>query len=61
MTGLANWLNQRSVARAGLVAHDLARRQDLLRDFIVEASKIYGDARSAICATFCRAEPASIR
>jgi hypothetical protein len=27
-----------------MVAHDLARREDLIRDFIVAASKTYGDA-----------------
>ena len=27
-----------------MVAHDLARREDLIRDFIVAASKMYGDA-----------------
>ena len=40
----ATWLNQRTQARAGQVAHDLARREDLIRDFIVAASKSYGDA-----------------
>ena len=29
---------------AGMIAHDLARREDLIRDFIVAASKTYGDA-----------------
>ena len=33
-----------SQARAGQVAHDLARREDLIRDFIIAASKLYGDA-----------------
>ncbi len=41
---LATLLNQRSQARAGQIAHDLARREDLIRDFIVAASKSYGDA-----------------
>ena len=27
-----------------MVAHDLARREDLIRDFIIAASKTYGDA-----------------
>ena len=43
-TALTTWLSQRSQARAGMVAHDLARREDLIRDFIVAASKTYGDA-----------------
>ncbi len=38
------WLGQRSQARAGMVAHDLARREDLVRDFVIAASKTYGDA-----------------
>jgi hypothetical protein len=40
----ATWLNQRAQARAGQVALDLARREDLIRDFIVASSKSYGDA-----------------
>jgi hypothetical protein len=43
-SGVTNWLNQRSQARAGQIAHDLARREDLYRDFIVAASKAYGEA-----------------
>jgi hypothetical protein len=43
-TGFTTWLSQRSQARAGMVAHELARREDLVRDFIVAASKTYGDA-----------------
>jgi hypothetical protein len=43
-TGFTTLLTQRSQARAGMVAHDLARREDLIRDFIVSASKTYGDA-----------------
>jgi hypothetical protein len=43
-TGFTTWLSQRSQARAGMIAHDLARREDLVRDFIVSASKTYGDA-----------------
>ena len=27
-----------------MVAHDLARREDLVRDFVITASKTYGDA-----------------
>ena len=42
--GLTLMLNQRSQARAEKIAHGLARRQGLVRDFIVEASKTYGDA-----------------
>jgi hypothetical protein len=41
---LTTWIGQRSQARAGQIAHDLARREDLIRDFIIAASKTYGDA-----------------
>ena len=43
-SGYTTWLTQRSQARAGMVAHDLARREDLVRDFVIAASKTYGDA-----------------
>jgi hypothetical protein len=43
-TGFTTLLSQRSQARAGQIAHNLARREDLVRDFIVAASKTYGDA-----------------
>src|SRR5271154_3085648 len=43
-SGFTTWLSQRSQARAGMIAHDLARREDLVRDFIIAASKTYGDA-----------------
>jgi hypothetical protein len=43
-SGYTTWLSQRTQARASMIAHDLARREDLIRDFIVAASKTYGDA-----------------
>ena len=43
-SGLTTWLSLRNQARAGQLAHDLSRRDDLFKDFIVAASKIYGDA-----------------
>jgi hypothetical protein len=43
-SGLASWLNQRSQARAGLLAHEISRREDLYKDFIIAASKAYGQA-----------------
>ena len=43
-TGFTTWISLRSQARAGRLAEDLARRQDLFRDFIVAASKTYGEA-----------------
>jgi hypothetical protein len=42
-TGFTTLLSQRSQARAGMIAHDLTRREDLVRD-IIAASKTYGDA-----------------
>jgi hypothetical protein len=43
-TGATSWLSQRAQARATQVARELGRREDLVRDFIVAASKTYGDA-----------------
>jgi hypothetical protein len=43
-TGFTTWMSQRSQARASRRTADLLRRQDLLRDFIVAASKTYADA-----------------
>src|ERR1700752_2702862 len=43
-SGLTNWLNQRAQTRAALVTHALSRREDLFRDFMLAASKAYGEA-----------------
>jgi len=43
-SGLTTWVSQRTQAQAGQRAHGLARREDLYRDFIVAASKAYGQA-----------------
>ncbi len=43
-SGVTAWLNQRSMARAGLMAHELSRRQELYKDFIIAASKAYAEA-----------------
>jgi hypothetical protein len=43
-TGGTTWLTQRAQARAGQLANEMLRRSDLYRDFIVTASKCYGDA-----------------
>jgi hypothetical protein len=43
-TGFTTILTQRSQARAGQIAHELSRREDLVKDFIIAASKTYGDA-----------------
>ena len=42
-TGMT-WLTQRAQTRSGQLAHEFARREELYRDFIVAASKTYGDA-----------------
>jgi hypothetical protein len=38
------WLSQLAQVRAGEMAHERKLREDLYRDFIVEASTAYGDA-----------------
>ena len=43
-SGVTTWLNQRSLPRAGQLAHELSRRQELYKDFIVAASKAYAEA-----------------
>jgi hypothetical protein len=42
-SGVTNWLNQRPLARAGQLAHDLSIWQELYKDFIVAAPKAYGE------------------
>ncbi len=43
-SGFTNWLNQRAQTKASLLAHALSRREELFKDFIVAASKSYGEA-----------------
>ncbi len=43
-SGITTWLSQRAMARAGQLAREMSRRDDLYKDFIVAASKAYGDA-----------------
>jgi hypothetical protein len=43
-SGLTTWLSQRAQARAGQLAREMSRRDDLYKEFIVAASKAYGDA-----------------
>jgi hypothetical protein len=43
-TGVVTWMGQRAQEGASLRAHQISRREDLFRDFIVTASKIYGEA-----------------
>ncbi len=39
-----SWLTQRTQVRAQQLAHDIARRDELYKDFIEGASKLYADA-----------------
>jgi hypothetical protein len=43
-TGLSSWTSQRAQMRTALLAHKLSQREDLFREFIVAASKTYGEA-----------------
>ena len=43
-TGLSAWTSQRAQTRTALLAHKISQREDLFRDFIVAASKTYGEA-----------------
>ena len=43
-SALTTWLSQRAQARAGQRDREMSRREDLYKDFIVAASKAYGDA-----------------
>lgn len=42
--GLTSWLSERTRVRAGKFAHELSSREVLFKDFIVAASKAYGEA-----------------
>jgi hypothetical protein len=43
-SAFTTWLSQRSQARAGQLAREMSRRDDLYKDFIAAASKAYGNA-----------------
>jgi hypothetical protein len=43
-TGVSTWTSQRAQMRTALLAHKISQREDLFRDFIVAASKTYGEA-----------------
>ena len=43
-SGITTWLSQRNQARAEQLTREMSRREDLYKDFIVAASKVYGDA-----------------
>jgi hypothetical protein len=39
-----SWLTQQTQARAQQLEHNLTRREELYKDFIEEASKLYADS-----------------
>ena len=43
-SGFTTWLNQRFQVRAGQIAEEMSRRQELYKDFIIAASKAYAKA-----------------
>ena len=43
-SGITTLLSQRAQARAGQLAREMSRRDDLYKEFIVAASKAYSDA-----------------
>jgi hypothetical protein len=43
-SGITTWLSVRTQDRGGRLAREMSRRDDLFKDFIVAASKTYGDA-----------------
>ena len=43
-SGAATWLSQRAQARESRLAREMARRDDLYKEFIAAASKAYGEA-----------------
>ena len=43
-TALSTWIGQSVSAKASLLSSHLARREDLFRDFVISASRVYGEA-----------------
>ncbi len=43
-TGLSTWITQSVSAKASLLSGHLARREELFREYIISASKVYGEA-----------------
>ncbi len=43
-SSLTTWITQRAQARTSYMAREMTRRDELYKDFIVAASKAYGDA-----------------
>ena len=44
ISSATTWLSQRAQVRAGRLEHELSRREQLYKDFIISASKAYGNA-----------------
>jgi hypothetical protein len=44
ISSTTTWFSQRAQLKAGRLEHELSRREQLYKDFIVSASKAYGDA-----------------
>src|SRR5262245_57963316 len=44
MSFAASWITQHSQSRAQHLAHKLTRREELYKDFLEEASKLYADS-----------------
>jgi hypothetical protein len=44
ISSTTTWLSQRAQVRAARLEHELSRREQLYKDFIISASKAYGDA-----------------
>ena len=42
--GFTSWVNQRAQTKAGLLTHALSRREELFKDFMIVASRSYGEA-----------------
>ena len=43
-SGIGTWLNQRFQAKNATLEHEVSRRQELYKDFILAASKTYAEA-----------------
>ena len=43
-SGIGTWVNQRLQAKNATLGHELSRRQELYKDFILAASKTYAEA-----------------
>ena len=44
ISGTSSWASQRLQAKSALIAQDKLRHEDLYRDFIIHASRVYADS-----------------